>query len=209
MADMPVPQAERIAPRIEHELRVAIGVAILAENALPDVLGVGEDHAYELPEVVLARGLGMLERRPLRGAGRREVGRVRSRMGLRQMNIGEIALIAARAAPLHQHGRVDAEEPHQSEDDENPDDADAAARGPNRRRSESSHRRRGTRRGCPLRPAGLRRSRSLFRRASASKAIRASARSAEISIIVHDAGRRTRLARRLELKAFGRVGERG
>src|SRR4029079_19266493 len=41
--------------RIEHELRLAIGVAVLAEDVLPDVLGVGEHHADELPEVVLAR----------------------------------------------------------------------------------------------------------------------------------------------------------
>ena len=68
----------------------------------------------------------MLERRALR-AGPGNVGGVRTRLGLRQVNVGEIALIAAGSAALHEHGRVDAEEPHQPEDDEDADDADAAA----------------------------------------------------------------------------------
>ena len=60
----------------QHELRVAVFLAVLAEDVVPDVLGVGEHHADELPEVVFAGALGMLERRPLR-AGLGNVGGVR------------------------------------------------------------------------------------------------------------------------------------
>ena len=138
--------------------------------AMPDVLGVGQHHAYELSEVVLARSLGMLERRALRGARRREVGRVGSGMGLRQVNIGEIALIAPGPPPCmstvgsmpknHIRARM-MRIPTIPMPPLRPEPPPLG----------SSRRRRATRTGSHLRRADPLHSRSLCRRASACKAI--------------------------------------
>ena len=50
-------------PVIEHELRIVVALAILLEEVAPHVLGVGEHDGDELLEVVLARGLRVLDLR--------------------------------------------------------------------------------------------------------------------------------------------------
>src|SRR6185503_13302031 len=98
--------------------------AVLFEQILPDVLGVGEHHAYELLEIVLARRLWMLDRRTLvLRAGGRDIGALGTR--LRKLNVREVILVTSPS--LQDHPRVDAEEQHEPENDENADNADAAA----------------------------------------------------------------------------------
>src|SRR6185437_12941072 len=110
--------------RVQHELGVAITLAVLFEQILPDVLGVGEHHAYELLEIVLARRLWMLDRRTLvLRAGGRDIGALGTR--LRKLNVREVILVTSPS--LQDHPRVDAEEQHEPENDENADNADAAA----------------------------------------------------------------------------------
>jgi hypothetical protein len=48
---------------------------------------------------------------------------------LRQPDVGEVRLISARSAALHDDAGVDAEEEHQAEQDQEPDNADAASPG--------------------------------------------------------------------------------
>jgi hypothetical protein len=48
---------------------------------------------------------------------------------LRQPDVGEVRLIPARPTALHDDAGVDAEEEHQPEQDQEPDNADAAASG--------------------------------------------------------------------------------
>ncbi len=105
----PAGRAHRAAE--QDELGIAVILAILLEDVLPNVLGVGEDDGHELLEIVLAVGLRVLDRRALRVWGR-DIGRIGAR--LRQVNIGEVRLIPRRGATaaLHDDARVDAEKPH-------------------------------------------------------------------------------------------------
>ena len=111
----------------QHELRIAVSRSVLRKQLAPDVLGFGEHHRDELLEVVLACAARVLEIRTLRLPGNRKTGGVRAR--LRQPDVGEVRLIPAWPTTLHDDAGVDAEEEHQAEQDQQPDNADAAAPG--------------------------------------------------------------------------------
>src|SRR6185503_7672838 len=90
-------------PRIEHDLGVGIGPAMLLEVVAPERLGVLDHHADELAQLVLAGILRRQCRLPLRIVERR-------------VHAGRIAGQQVERIDAHRHG----------DDDENDDDGEAA-----------------------------------------------------------------------------------
>src|SRR4029079_5264330 len=108
------------AAAIEPERRVAVALAILLEESVPDVFGVGQHDRHELLQVVLARGLGVLDLRSLT-LWYRESGLIRALS--RQLNIRNAAVVRS---ALQDHRGIDTEEKHQAEDDQEADYPNAA-----------------------------------------------------------------------------------
>src|SRR4029079_5653147 len=79
----------------QHKFRIAIALAVTAQEIAPNIFGVGENDRDEALEIILARGLRVLHRRTLL-TGDREVRGVRPR--LRQTNVRKRVDVAARSA---------------------------------------------------------------------------------------------------------------
>ena len=110
----------------QHELGIAIALAIAREDVPPDVLGVAENHRHEALEIVLA--CWSADARPADPCCWPGIGKlVVSGRDCGSWISGKFALIAAGRAALQDHARVDAEEEHQAENDEDAENADAAA----------------------------------------------------------------------------------